>query len=88
MGQEAMGGKVEGVVVGAKPDHHSHLNHWTRSWNLENRPHSCWTQTHPDVGEGSPHLVDTLALGPSLNGTPCADDGGSGDGVGRHMMHV
>lgn len=83
-----MGGKVEGAVVGAKPGHHSHLSHWTKSWNLESQPHSCWTQTRPDLGECSPHQADTVALGPSLAGTQSVDNGGSGGDVGLHMMHA
>lgn len=92
MGQEVMGGTAEGVVVEAKPNHRSHLSHWTKSWNLESQPRSCLTQTHPDLGEGSPHWADTVAPGPPLTGTPCADEGGSGGGVGggvgKRTMYV
>lgn len=80
VGQGVMGEKVVEVVAGAKPDLHFHLSHWTKSWNLESQLHSCWTQIPPDLGAGSPHQSDTLALGPFPTGTPCADDGGSGDG--------
>lgn len=82
-----MEGKVEGVVVGAKPGHHSHLNHRTKSWNSESQPRSCWTQIHLGLDEGSPHQAGTMALGLSLADIPCAADGGNGD-VGMHTMHV
>lgn len=82
MGLRGMGGKAEVEVAEAKPDHHSHLSHWTKSWNLGSRPRSCWTRTHLDLGEGSPRWADTVAPGPSPAGTPCVGGGGSGGGVG------
>lgn len=89
MEQVLMGGKVLGVIAVAKPDHHFHLNHWTMSWNLESQPHSCSTQTLPDLRENNHRWPDTVAFGPFPTETPCADDGGNGARLwGKHMMRV
>lgn len=78
VGWEVTTETVEGPAAGAKPDRRSRLSHWTKSWNLESLPRSCWTQIQPDLGGGSPHWAGTNASQRAPTDTPRAGGGGSG----------